>query len=437
VKRALVIAAVAAACSSRRSAPPPPPPDDAAPGPLQGDVDRTLDSGLRLHLHPVPGSGKVALVVLFRIGSDQDPPGRSGLAHLIEHLYVTAAAGSSPPRPVEAWIRGYPDGWNAQTGSDYTVVAGVFPAARLDDEVADAVARMTDLHIDADDLSREVPRLVTEVDNMFAVPALAAANRARERARPAPNHGRKGGVAAEVRSLGVDDVTARWRSLYRGGNAVVVIAGELDDRVPARIGARLAAVPAGEPAPAPAASPPGEAGIDRFAAPGPGLGCIAHRAPATGSPDYPGFLIATGVLMRAATVLVDPATGGFPVRFAPLDEPEVLAVCAPPRPRESPEALVARLDRFVATSVGGHPVTPDDAAFVERAFGPLLGTGDRADPRERDNLYGAAFARARRIQLGLDGAALRDRLRAVASVDAVTAAWLAPAGRGAAVATPR
>ena len=32
----------------------------------------------------------MALLVLYKVGGDHDPPGRSGLAHLVEHLYVTA-----------------------------------------------------------------------------------------------------------------------------------------------------------------------------------------------------------------------------------------------------------------------------------------------------------------------------------------------------------
>lgn len=51
-----------------------------------------LDNGLTVILRPVPVANEVAVVVLFDLGGDHDPVGRSGRAHLLEHLYCTAAA---------------------------------------------------------------------------------------------------------------------------------------------------------------------------------------------------------------------------------------------------------------------------------------------------------------------------------------------------------
>ncbi|HTM19750.1 MAG TPA: insulinase family protein, partial [Kofleriaceae bacterium] len=194
-------------------------PVPSAPAPLAGEVDRTLANGLRLVLRPVPGTGAVALVTLLRIGADADPPGRSGMAHLMEHLLVTAATSAAPARSVDDWIRRYPAGWNAQTGSDYTVVAAIFPPDRLDAELAEAAARLTDVRPQPDDLAREQPRLLAEVDNMFAWAALGAPNRARERVRPTPGGGRKGGVPEQVRAVTLDEARARLAAHYRAGNA--------------------------------------------------------------------------------------------------------------------------------------------------------------------------------------------------------------------------
>ena len=59
-----------------------------------------LDNGLTVILRPVPTANKVALVVLFNLGGAHDPIGKSGMAHLMEHLYVTAAAGETPARDI-------------------------------------------------------------------------------------------------------------------------------------------------------------------------------------------------------------------------------------------------------------------------------------------------------------------------------------------------
>jgi len=51
-----------------------------------------LDNGLTVLLRPVPGAEQVAVVTLFDLGGEHDPGGKSGMAHLMEHLYCTAGA---------------------------------------------------------------------------------------------------------------------------------------------------------------------------------------------------------------------------------------------------------------------------------------------------------------------------------------------------------
>ncbi len=74
-----------------------PAPSPAAPSATQErNVERfQLDNGLKVILRPIQVAQSTALVVVYGIGSDHDPDGRSGLAHFVEHLYVTAAAGDT------------------------------------------------------------------------------------------------------------------------------------------------------------------------------------------------------------------------------------------------------------------------------------------------------------------------------------------------------
>jgi zinc protease len=158
----------------------------------------TLGNGLTVIVRPIADAKQAAVVTLFSIGGDHDPEGRSGLAHLLEHLYVTAPAGTSPRRTVEEIFRLYPAGHNAQTGERYTVVASVVSRDRLADELRDAAARMADLRMEEEDLERERPRLLLEVGNMFGgIPALAARNQVSELVRPTPRGGRRGEIRRE------------------------------------------------------------------------------------------------------------------------------------------------------------------------------------------------------------------------------------------------
>jgi predicted Zn-dependent peptidase len=51
-----------------------------------------LDNGMRFLLLPRPGAPTVAFVVRFGVGGVDDPPGGSGMAHLLEHLLFTGSS---------------------------------------------------------------------------------------------------------------------------------------------------------------------------------------------------------------------------------------------------------------------------------------------------------------------------------------------------------
>src|SRR5262245_29735392 len=75
---------------------------DARAQAAAGKVERfTLENGLRVILRPATGAKSIALVVVYDIGGDHDPQERSGLAHLVEHVYCTAAAGAAKARTAQ------------------------------------------------------------------------------------------------------------------------------------------------------------------------------------------------------------------------------------------------------------------------------------------------------------------------------------------------
>src|SRR5262249_41614055 len=171
--------------------------------------------------------------------------------HLVEHLYVTAAAGETKARTADEFMARYPAGWNAQTGDRYTVFATVFPKESLDAELQEAAARMAELQIMPLDLEREKPRVTGEVSNRFGGnPLLVVQNQARERTRPSPLAGRKAGLPEHVTALSVDDVQARWEQFYKPRNATLVVAGGIDPALArAAVTRHFAGIRAGTQAP--------------------------------------------------------------------------------------------------------------------------------------------------------------------------------------------
>ncbi len=404
-----------APAASKAQAPPPAPdrPKEREPAPGDRGVERfRLANGLRVILRPIQEAKEAALVVVFEIGGDHDPRGRSGLAHTIEHLYLTSAAGIEPSRTVENLRRRYPTGWNGQTGDRYTVIATVFPGDRLDRELADAAARMQGPNMKADDLDRERPRLIREVTNMFeGFPPLAALNVARERARPTPSGGRHGGRPEHLQAITVDEVQARLARYYKPRNAFLSIAGGFDPIAARRvIEARFSSIPSGEPVPAPPEIPapsyllPTEPSPRKEAQRGPDdipEACLAYRAPAPDSEFYPAFLVLVARLWLLGGPFGGVGATGSPVYFTPIDDGSVVAISGALRAGEPPAKTLGQIEQRLARILGPK-LAPFELNRTKQQFGMPFGLADLPDALLARNPYGLAFALARRDQLGLD-----------------------------------
>jgi zinc protease len=396
----------------------------------QAKVERfTLDNRLRVLVRPVEKAENVAVVVLYDIGGDSDPEGRSGLAHLVEHVYVTAAAGKEPARTVNEFNKKYPGGWNAQTGDRYTVIGTVVPKADLDRELRDAAARMGDLRVTAADLEREKPRILDEVANMFGhIPSLAAMNNARELLRPTPRGGRRGGVPEHLKAATLKEVQERWDRYYKPGNAVLVLAGAVDaDAARKAVTTHFGKLPVGEELPRPEGPGTPKFGTVRELAveslvpdAGPEI-CLAYPAPKPDEKEYAAYLVLVSRLMAAGAKL-DAGPRRAPVYAPLLDDPAVLYISAPAKKGETAKEAAARLEAFVADTAKPE-LGKDESAAAKKAFALLLGTADIPDAQLARNPYGVAFALGRREQLEI----VPDKLRK--ALESVTQKDLWPGGR--------
>ncbi|WP_175489247.1 M16 family metallopeptidase [Neolewinella agarilytica] len=89
----------------------------------------TLDNGLTVVLHHDPKRTVVAVNVLYKVGSRNDPPGRTGFAHLFEHL-MFAGSENVPDFDDALQLAGGEN--NAFTSADYTLYHETLPAANLE-----------------------------------------------------------------------------------------------------------------------------------------------------------------------------------------------------------------------------------------------------------------------------------------------------------------
>ena len=409
---ALLVALAMFLAGCAGNVPPPQPPEEF-----------TLDNGLTVMLRPMQGTEKVALVVLYAVGGLHDPKGQSGLAHLVEHCYVTASAGATPQRDMQGFMARYPDGWNAQTGDDYTVIAGVFKRETLDRELADAAGRMKHLRVLDSDLAREKPRIFVELRNMYAaMPHLAARNLAREKVCPSPHDGHKGGVADHINALQIAAVQQRLERYYKPKNATLVLAGAFDAAATrAAIEKHFGNIPSGDaiskPPDRPKPTLPATETI-RVRPILPQAGAVvglAYAAPKTDSDLYAPFLVLVARLRNRAQTLGAPP-GQVPVHYAALDDPAAVSLCTPMKDGEKPDETVARLEAFVAEAAQGD-VTTSDRMVTLQTFTFAFGLLSVPDQMLAQNIYGVAFAMGRRAQTGIDSAALKGAIETVTTDD--------------------
>jgi hypothetical protein len=371
------------------------------------DGDRyTMANGLDVILYPVEDATDVVMVVALDVGEVHDPPGQSGLAHVTEQVYSTAATGFLPPRAAFEQQGQYPAGWWSETSDDHTISARRFPSDALEAEIAESASRMTAVAVSQEDLDRERDRVLLDLDTILAAdPPLAARTRAEELIQPSPNGGNQGGIPAQVTQFDLATVTDRLAALYKPANATLVLVGAFDpDEARAYLDTYFTPVPAGSPVGEGAAW--GLAGFGETASvvvaprtgsePGVSTAAVGYLAPAPTDPTYPAFLTHI-VRMRAA----GPADG-ITVGYAPLVTPGVVTVSSPVAEGETDEAAVERIRAWVAAQLAV-PIDDDARVAAAAEASALYGVGGYGDELATTDPYALALSLARTSQLGVVG----------------------------------
>jgi zinc protease len=201
----------------------------AGPAAAEPDVAHfTLSNGLEVVVIPDHRAPVVTHMIWYKVGAADETPGKSGLAHFLEHLMFKGTAlhpGDSFQQAVAA-VGGQE---NAFTSSDYTGFFQRVPREHLKDMMAFEADRVTGLVL-TDAVVRPELNVVLEEQNMRV--ANNPGSRLGEQMDAALylNHpyGRPViGWRPEIESLDRDDALAFYRRFYTPNNAVVVVAGDV------------------------------------------------------------------------------------------------------------------------------------------------------------------------------------------------------------------
>lgn len=194
-------------------------------------TSRTLPNGLRVYALRDVTSPNVAVQVWYGVGGRDDPRGRSGFAHLFEHLMFKATR-NMPPETLDRLTEDVGGENNAFTSDDVTGYHEIVPANHLERLLWAEAERMSSLVIEPDffaserDVVKEELRSRIEAapyGKLIGLYYPAVSYRVHPYARPV------GGSIADLDSATVEDVRAFHATYYRPDNAVLVVSGNFDE----------------------------------------------------------------------------------------------------------------------------------------------------------------------------------------------------------------
>jgi len=189
----------------------------------------TLANGLEVVVLPDHRAAVVTHMIWYKVGAADETPGKSGLAHFLEHLMFKGTVrnpGNRFSRQV-ATLGGHE---NAFTSSDYTGYFQRVPREHLKELMAFEADRITGLVL-TDEVVRPELNVVLEEQNMRVANNPNARLAEQMDAALYLNHpyGRPViGWRLEIESLTRDDALAFYKRFYAPNNAIVVVAGDVN-----------------------------------------------------------------------------------------------------------------------------------------------------------------------------------------------------------------
>lgn len=190
----------------------------------------TLSNGMQVVVLPNHRAPVILHMVWYKVGSADEPAGKSGIAHLLEHLMFKGTA-KHPNGEFSKTLARHGGQENAFTSLDYTGYHQTVASDRLEMVMELEADRMTNLALKPEDVETERAVVLEErnqrIENKPGARLRVLAN---QKFYPKDHpYGRPIiGWRDELASVTREDALAFYKDHYAPDNAILVIAGDVD-----------------------------------------------------------------------------------------------------------------------------------------------------------------------------------------------------------------
>jgi len=388
--------------------------------------ETTLPNGLRVIVKEDHRSPVVVSQIWYRIGSQDEPEGRTGLSHVLEHMMFKGTE-RLKPNEFSRIIAEHGGRENAFTGYDFTAYYQQLEKSRLPISFELEADRMRNLKLDPAEVAKEV-KVVMEERRLRTEDRPEALTYEKFMATAYTTHPYKNpviGWMADLERLTLDDLRAWYERWYAPNNATLVVVGDVH---PAQVFTlarqHFGAVPRRDLTPPPAPAEPPQTAERRVRVTAPAevpyliLGWHVPVLAADGSATEPyalevlSAILGGGNSARLASELVRgqklAASAGASYSLI-ARSPGMLMMDGTPASGHTVEALEQAL-RAQAARLRDEPVTDEE---LERVKAQVVA----GNVYRRDSVFGQAMELGQLVTAGLDWR-LQDRI--VRRLQAVT-----------------
>jgi zinc protease len=202
----------------------------ALPAPSYDLRRATLENGLRVLLAPDRTAPVVGVAVHYDVGFRSEPEGRTGFAHLFEHLMFQGSENVGKAEHPK-YVQGAGGTFNGSTHPDYTNYFQVLPSGALELALFLEADRMRAPKLTQENLENQIAVVQEEIRvnvlnrpyggfPWIRLPSVAFST--------FPNAHDGYGAFEELEAATLEDAASFFESYYAPGNAVLALAGDFD-----------------------------------------------------------------------------------------------------------------------------------------------------------------------------------------------------------------